>query len=193
MSNEPVASHEQASEAPAQEPTPYPVIETAPETIVEVLPFESPPQPTPEPQVETPTSLPPETPASEANAPAPPTSEIPQQTPSTETNASSVSEPLQSVQTPAPPSQPETSASSASFVLTLLAKARAAIQIKKRKKLDRIMEEVAKEGSITNDQVEKLLHVGDTTATRYLTALVKEGKLRRIGTTGKHVRYEKAH
>jgi len=43
--------------------------------------------------------------------------------------------------------------------------------------------------SITNDQVEKLLHVSDSTAQRYLTQLSKEGKLKRIGKDGSS-RYE---
>ena len=38
--------------------------------------------------------------------------------------------------------------------------------------------------SITNDQVEKLLHVSDATASRYLARLVKEGKLQKIGKDG---------
>ncbi len=45
--------------------------------------------------------------------------------------------------------------------------------------------------SITNDQVEKLLHVSDATATRYLAQLVKDGKLKRIGKDGSS-RYELA-
>ncbi|MDO8517979.1 MAG: DeoR family transcriptional regulator [bacterium] len=69
-------------------------------------------------------------------------------------------------------------------------KARAAIQSKKRKKLDLILEEVGKKGSISNNEVEKLLGVSDATASRYLATLQKEGKLKRLGSTGKAVRYE---
>jgi len=72
------------------------------------------------------------------------------------------------------------------------AKARAAIQSKKRKKLERILEEVIAKGSISNNEVEKLLGVSDATASRYLVALQKEEKLKRIGKTGKAVRYEAA-
>ena len=71
-------------------------------------------------------------------------------------------------------------------------KARAAIQSKKRQKLERILEEVAKVGSISNNEVEKLLGVSDATASRYLVSLQKEGKLKRLGSTGKAVRYELA-
>ena len=44
---------------------------------------------------------------------------------------------------------------------------------------------------ITNDEVEKLLHVSDATATRYLSALEKEGKIKQVGKTGKAVVYSK--
>jgi len=71
----------------------------------------------------------------------------------------------------------------------LLVKARAAIQNRKHIKLEKILSEVAKKGKITNDEVEKLLHVSDATATRYLSALVKEGKIKQIGKTGKAVEY----
>lgn len=71
-------------------------------------------------------------------------------------------------------------------------KARAAIQSKKREKLDRILAEVAARGSISNNEVETLLGVSDATASRYLVALQGEGSLKRIGNTGKAVRYEPA-
>lgn len=73
----------------------------------------------------------------------------------------------------------------------LAAKARAVIQGRKRAKLDKILSEITKRGSITNDQVEKLLRVSDATATRYLTQLEKEGKIQQIGKTGKSVKYQK--
>jgi predicted HTH transcriptional regulator len=53
------------------------------------------------------------------------------------------------------------------------------------------MAAITAKGSITNDQVEKLLHISDATATRYLSQLEKEGKLQQIGTTGKSVKYTK--
>lgn len=74
----------------------------------------------------------------------------------------------------------------------LLAKARVAIQDRKRKKRDKIMQALVKKNKITNDDVEKLLHVSDATATRYLSALVKEGKIKQIGRTGAGVMYSRA-
>lgn len=66
-----------------------------------------------------------------------------------------------------------------------------AIQNRKRKKLDHIMTLFAKRTNITNDEVEKLLHVSDATATRYLSVLEKEGKIKQTGKTGKGVSYLK--
>ncbi len=73
--------------------------------------------------------------------------------------------------------------------LSLLAKAREMIQFRKRKKLEKIMGMFLKQSSITNDEVEKLLHVSDATATRYLSQLEKEGKIKQEGRTGKGVSY----
>ena len=44
---------------------------------------------------------------------------------------------------------------------------------------------------VTNDEVEKFLHVSDATATRYLSQLEKEGKIKQNGKTGKGVSYSK--
>ena len=79
-------------------------------------------------------------------------------------------------------------------------KGHAKTQERKQKKLDRIMamfEEKKQDGStsspqVTNNDVEKLLHVSDATATRYLSILVKEGRVRRVGKTGAGVVYTKA-
>ena len=71
----------------------------------------------------------------------------------------------------------------------LLVKARATIQDRKHKKLEKILEALTAKGKITNDEVEKLLHVSDATATRYLSALEKEGKIQQVGKTGKAVEY----
>lgn len=90
-----------------------------------------------------------------------------------------------------PPPQPSVIAPVLNLARDLAAKARAVIQGRKRKKLDKILEYVTKHGSVTNDQVEKLLHVSDATATRYLTQLVKEQKLKQVGKMGKSVKYEK--
>jgi hypothetical protein len=73
----------------------------------------------------------------------------------------------------------------------LFAKAREAIQFRKRKKLDRVMTLFAKRTNITNNEVEKFLHVSDATAARYLEILVKENKIKQSGKTGKGVSYSK--
>jgi len=96
---------------------------------------------------------------------------------------------------PEPPQAASASATSASAPATthvgrdLLVKARATIQDRKHKKLEKILEAVNAKGKITNDEVEKLLHVSDATATRYLSALEKEGKIQQVGKTGKAVEY----
>ncbi|MEK7227412.1 MAG: winged helix-turn-helix transcriptional regulator [Patescibacteria group bacterium] len=71
---------------------------------------------------------------------------------------------------------------------SLLAKARDIIQFRKRKKLEKIMNLFLKKQSITNDEVEKLLHISDATATRYLDQLEREGKIQKQGN-GKYVSY----
>jgi len=81
--------------------------------------------------------------------------------------------------------------SSRSPIRELLAKAQFAIQFRKRKKLDKIMLLFLHQSKITNDEVEKFLHVSDATATRYLSILEKEGKIKQNGKTGKGVSYSK--
>lgn len=44
-------------------------------------------------------------------------------------------------------------------------------------------------GEVTNDDIERLLHVSDATAERYLNLLESQGHLVQIGKTGKGVRY----
>ena len=73
----------------------------------------------------------------------------------------------------------------------LLVKARNAIQFRKRKKLDKVMTLFLKKQKITNDEIEKFLHVSDATATRYLNTLEKENKIKQNGKTGKSVFYSK--
>ena len=80
---------------------------------------------------------------------------------------------------------------SRSLARELLAKARNMIQFRKRKKLDKIMTMFLKKQKITNDEVEKFLHVSDATATRYLNILEKENKIKQSGKTGKSVFYSK--
>ena len=73
----------------------------------------------------------------------------------------------------------------------LLVMARNAMQFRKRKKLDRVMALFLQQSKITNDEVEKYLHVSDATATRYLSQLEKEGKIQQSGKTGRGVSYSK--
>jgi len=56
---------------------------------------------------------------------------------------------------------------------------------------DKIMELFNNEAEISNNDVEKLLGVSDSTATRYLDDLEKEGRIRQIGTTGRGVTYKR--
>ena len=65
------------------------------------------------------------------------------------------------------------------------------IQIGKRKKLEKIMTLFLKQSKITNDEVEKFLRVSDATASRYLSQLKKEGKIKQHGKTGTGVSYSK--
>ncbi len=73
----------------------------------------------------------------------------------------------------------------------LKAEAQIAVQNRKKQKLEKIMSLFLKQLQITNDEVEKLLHVSDATATRYLERLEKEGKVKQIGRTGKGVSYSR--
>ena len=78
-----------------------------------------------------------------------------------------------------------------SLARQLLVTARNAIQFRKRKKLDRVMSLFLQHSKITNDEVEKFLHVSDATATRYLSILEKENKIKQVGRTGKGVSYSR--
>ncbi len=75
---------------------------------------------------------------------------------------------------------------------SLLQKAKEKIQFRKRAKLEKIMAAASNKASqvgsgeasrtgITNNDVQKLLRCSDATATRYLSELVKQGRLRRVG------------
>ncbi|KKS54986.1 MAG: hypothetical protein UV20_C0028G0009 [Candidatus Magasanikbacteria bacterium GW2011_GWA2_42_32] len=164
---------------------------------------------TSQPPVE-PTALTEPAPAPEV-APSEPVQTTP---PETQTAQIPVNEPFASPaeQTPEPASAPVQSApppassnvsptDSREFASDRLVKARASIQDRKRNKIDKIMEvldtkdpttlKLQRAGEITNDEVEKLLHVSDATATRYLSALEKEGRIKQVGKTGVGVVYTK--
>ena len=90
-----------------------------------------------------------------------------------------------------PVNEPLENKSKPSLARQLLISARNAIQFRKRKKLDRVVSLFLQQSKITNDEVEKFLHVSDATATRYLSILEKEGKIKQNGKTGKGVSYSK--
>lgn len=93
--------------------------------------------------------------------------------------------PFDNSPTPAPPSPAGAGRSGRG----LLVKARATIQQRKQKRLEKILELLDAKKKITNDEVEKLLHVSDATATRYLSELEKQGAIKQVGRTGKAVVY----
>ena len=108
----------------------------------------------------------------------------PMEAPEPETAQMGRNEPLgesSQVQTPAPKNS----------VREILAKAQQVIQFRKRKKLDKIMSLFLQHSKITNDEVEKFLHVSDATATRYLSQLEKEGRIKQNGRTGAGVSYSR--
>ena len=121
--------------------------------------------------------------------------------PSGEAESEPASEPVQATeprtaQTPVNEPLPEQlepiqTQSKSSLARELLNKARNAIQFRKRKKLDRVMSLFLQQSKITNDEVEKFLHVSDATATRYLSQLEKEGKIKQNGKTGHMVSYSR--
>src|SRR3989338_3326217 len=103
-----------------------------------------------------------------------------------------VSEPLEKPETSQnEQAKPVRENSKPSLARELLITARNAIQFRKRKKLDRVMSMFLQHSKITNDEVEKFLHVSDATATRYLSILEKEGKIKQNGKTGKGVSYSR--
>ena len=62
-----------------------------------------------------------------------------------------------------------------------LDKANAARLKKKEEAKEKVLELLNKQGKITNDEVEKMLGVSDSTAQRYLQELVKEGEITQQG------------
>ncbi len=105
-------------------------------------------------------------------------------------------EPIKAEPIPVPQSQPVSTPifvapqqDKISLARELLNKAKNAIQFRKRKKLEKIMTLFLKKSKITNDEEEKFLHVSDATATRYLSILEKENKIKQTGKTGHAVSY----
>ncbi len=128
--------------------------------------------------------------------PEPQTPQIPvnEPLPESEPSVSEAKEEPKTIETPEP--EPEKEKPRISYLKSqkwseLLVMARNAIQFRKRKKLGRVMTLFLKQSKITNDEVEKFLHVSDATATRYLSQLEKEGKIKQSGKIGKGVSYSR--
>ncbi|MBT4731349.1 hypothetical protein HOB87_05220 [Candidatus Woesearchaeota archaeon] len=77
------------------------------------------------------------------------------------------------------------------FIQKLLNKARAKIQERKRKKLDKIMTLFNTNPQITNQDIQKLLRTSRVSAFRYLNILEQENRIKQVGNTGKSVFYTK--
>lgn len=77
------------------------------------------------------------------------------------------------------------------IILKLLIKARAKIQERKQKKLDKIMTLFETNPQVTNKDMQKLLRISSATAVRYLDILEKENRIKQVGKTGKAVFYSK--
>ena len=110
-----------------------------------------------------------------------------------EAGSEPVSEPVQATEPSTaqiPVNEPLTQ-NKVSLAHQLLITARNAIQFRKRKKLEKIMALFLQHSKITNDEVEKFLHVSDATATRYLSQLEQEGKIKQNGKTGHMVSYSR--
>ncbi len=129
--------------------------------------------------------------APSATAPA----EAPQpQTPTVTQASTATPEPMPTPVQPAPasmPAQAPVTTPPRNLARLFLEKAKAVIQFRKQKKLTKIMTLFEKKKQITNDEVEKLLHVSDATATRYLSELEKQNKITQTGKIGHAVTYTK--
>ena len=164
---------EETNAPETHEPAPEPQAEPVPAPVAQQ------PEPAPLESSQTPSeSSPPE-----VLAPEPTPETLPEPT----TAQMGRNEPIQSVPEPIVPAPVAVRHS----VRDILAKASAMIQFRKTKKLEKIMVAINQHGKITNDEVEKLLHVSDATATRYLSALEKQGKIKQVGKTGTGVVYSK--
>ena len=93
---------------------------------------------------------------------------------------------------PAPPAPgPEVSKvpfDTKSFFKSLLPKLKEKLFFRTEKRLSKIMDFTQKNGEVQNDEVEKLLHVSDATASRYLAKLVQRGNLKVSGPKN-HAKY----
>ena len=155
-------------------------VETEPQTE-EVLPEPEVVESVPETQPETTSEVIPEVPTEPVET-----------TPETPTAQMGGNEPLVEKENDIPRKREEKAEPPEKEKLGLLRQmAQATIQLRIQKKLIKVMALFASQTELTNDEVEKLLHVSDATATRYLAELEKRGKIRQVGTTGRGVKYVK--
>ena len=146
------------------------------------------------PPINQPESNEPEQPISTPNEPQAPTGGSPTTSPipstsipvapvsatsSTSINESPISEPTEPLGQPV---QNSSSPDQSGLIRGLLVKAQAKIQSNRQKKLDKVIELAQKKGTISNEDIQKSLHMPDRTATRYLVKLVEEGRLVRVGS-----------
>jgi predicted HTH transcriptional regulator len=64
-------------------------------------------------------------------------------------------------------------------------------ELNKKENIKKLEEYILKNNKISNDDVENLLGISNTSSWRYLDELEKQGKIRQVGNTGKHTYYEK--
>jgi hypothetical protein len=142
----------------------------------------------------------PEEPISAPDEPEIPVDDQPVSAPTPATDESPISEPVQSIpvqvpppasaqplQAPTPVTQPNSS-ESIQF-RSIQARGRTKIQTNREEKLDKLIQFAQKKQIIDNEEVQVLLHISSATATRYLEALVKQGRLVREGSP-RHAKYK---
>ena len=150
------------ADAPSSVPVPAPIRAEATIPEPEPEPAQTPIEPEPvQPADSGPADMPPTAPGSPTGAPA----------------AIPVQDQIQGLdQAPALPDQ-------SGFIHGLLVRAQAKIQSNRQKKLDKLMAFAEKNRQVSNEEAVVLLRVSAATATRYLSRLVKEGRLVGEGRT----------
>lgn len=95
---------------------------------------------------------------------------------------------------PSPVATPQTTVGFATFgsrAREFGARALLSRQVRKLKKFVTIMEKLHREGSISNSEVMRHVHVSHATATRYLGQLEKEGRIKKSTARGRATSYVK--
>ena len=172
-----------------------------PETSTENQPVET-ASPEIENKTEVPTKVIPETEEKIETVPeieTPTEQETPIQQPTKETTPPIVETPKEEIKTTSQPQPTHQTKivekiiykTDPNIIQKLLNKARAKIQERKRKKLDKIMTLFETKSQITNKDIQKLLRTSRVSAFRYLNILEKENRIKQVGNTGKSVFYTK--